>query len=255
MDLEKQLQSTPGDHGNWPMLKLRYRASEQDVAAVLPPGFEPGARPEVTLTVYNVPVNGEPEHGLLTTVRCAHGGREGEFALGYAIDKEAEIFISQEKFGQPKYPAEIKYFRIGDKVEGRATHQGYTFLEFEGEVKGTLPNRPDTEQNEWWIKSSRAVGGAEKSYDFPPHVVRVHSVASTSSIEKVEGKLTLRDSPWDPIALLLPQRELISAALEMSVHKSRDITLEGKLDPDAFWPYADTISGSRWPGHRGGPRR
>ena len=29
---------------------------------------------------------------------------------------------------------------------------------------------------------------------------------------------------------------------------------ESPLDPDAFWPYADTIGGSRWPGERGGPR-
>ena len=30
------------------------------------------------------------------------------------------------------------------------------------------------------------------------------------------------------------------------------ITTAGPLDPDAFWPYADTIGGSRWPGDRGG---
>jgi len=243
------------DLSNCPMLRIVYRTDADKIAELLPPGIDPGAKPHVHLSVYNVPILGEPEYGVVIKVDADYRGIPGEYTIGYAIDQEAAVFISQELNGQPKYPAEIKYFRIGDKVEGRATHQGYTFLEFEGEVKGTLPNRPDTEQNEWWIKSSRAVGGAEKSYDFPPHVVRVHSVSSTSSIEKVEGKLTLRDSPWDPIAELLPQRELISAALEMSVHKSREITLEGKLDPDAFWPYADTISGSRWPGHRGGPRR
>jgi hypothetical protein len=36
--------------------------------------------------------------------------------------------------------------------------------------------------------------------------------------------------------------------------KSRTITLAGPLDPIAFWPYADTIGGSRWPGSMGGPR-
>ena len=29
----------------------------------------------------------------------------------------------------------------------------------------------------------------------------------------------------------------------------------GPLDPEAFLPYADTISGSRWPGENGGPKR
>jgi hypothetical protein len=32
------------------------------------------------------------------------------------------------------------------------------------------------------------------------------------------------------------------------------IALAGALDPIAFWPHADTIGGSRWPGDRGGPR-
>jgi hypothetical protein len=36
---------------------------------------------------------------------------------------------------------------------------------------------------------------------------------------------------------------------------ARSITLEGPLDPDAFWPHVDTIGSSRWPGSRGGPKR
>ena len=33
----------------------------------------------------------------------------------------------------------------------------------------------------------------------------------------------------------------------------REISLQGKLDGDAFGPYIDTIGGSRWPGQNGGP--
>jgi hypothetical protein len=40
----------------------------------------------------------------------------------------------------------------------------------------------------------------------------------------------------------------------MRTHSHREITLAGALDPIPFWPYADTIGGSRWPGDRGGPR-
>ena len=43
--MNEVLMSTPGDHYNWPMLKIRYLTSEAAVAAVLPPGFEPGKRP------------------------------------------------------------------------------------------------------------------------------------------------------------------------------------------------------------------
>lgn len=240
---------------NWPQLRITYRTDPDKIAALLPPGIDPGANPHVHLSIYNVPILGEPEYGVVTKIDADYRGTPGQYTIGYAIDQEAAVFISQELNGQPKYPAEIHYYRIGDAVEARAIHQGYTFMEFKGQVTGDLPNPPEATSHEWWIKSSRAVNGAEKSYDFPPHVVHVESVSQTTSCQKVEGELLLRDSPWDPIAELLPQRELLSATLETAAHKSRNITLAGKLDPDAFWPHADVISGSRWPGHRGGPRR
>ena len=34
-----------------------------------------------------------------------------------------------------------------------------------------------------------------------------------------------------------------------------EIKLAGKLDPEAFKPFTDTISGSRWKGTQGGPLR
>ncbi|MBW2288987.1 MAG: hypothetical protein JRG80_20215 [Deltaproteobacteria bacterium] len=40
--------------------------------------------------------------------------------------------------------------------------------------------------------------------DLPPHVVRVHTEHRTAFNQTVEGTLTLRDSPWDPIKELLP---------------------------------------------------
>ena len=111
------------------------------------------------------------------------------------------------------------------------------------------------DKNEWWVKVSRAVGGAEKSYDFPPHVVRVRSSYATTYREDVDGALNLLDSPWDPINSLLPVREYLSAQLDTPAWLGREITLEGELNPDAFWSHIDTIGGSRWPGEQGGPRR
>ncbi len=71
----------------------------------------------------------------------------------------------------------------------------------------------------------------------------------------MQGELVLRDSPWDPLASLLPMREQLGAYLWWPIFLDRQITLAGPLDAEAFLPYADTISGSRWPGENGGPRR
>ena len=113
------------------------------------------------------------------------------------------------------------------------------------------------EQNEFWLKYSRAVsvGGPATGFDYPPHVVRVRSKYGTAHRENVEGELILRDSPWDPLTTLLPKREMLESYLWWPIFLDREMTLAGALDPDAFLPFADTISGSRWPGENGGPKR
>ena len=64
--------------------------------------------------------------------------------------------------------------------------------------------------------------------------------------ENVEGTLTLRESPWDPIKELLPMTGPATAQLHSNQMTGRDIQLAGPLDPEAFWPHMDTISSSRW---------
>jgi acetoacetate decarboxylase len=245
----------PGEIAGWPLLKLVYRTDPDRIAELLPPGITPGRNPHVHINIYNVPVKGEPEYGVSTKVEADFDGMQGYYSLGLGIDQESAIFISREINGQPKFPCSIHYFRFGDVVEARCTHQGYMFLEFRGEVTGVVADPSgEYEENEWWIKVSRAVGGAEKSYDFPPHVVRVSTTNDTAHRETIDGVLTLHDSPWDPYTELLPMREQLSADLVWGVQTRREITLAGPLDPIAFWSHSDTIGGSRWPGDRGGPR-
>ncbi len=95
---------------------------------------------------------------------------------------------------------------------------------------------------------------AEKAYDFPPHVVRVRTAGVAVHVETLDGDLTLHDSPWDPYTELLPMLGPATAELVTTRHTAREITLDAPLDPDAFWPHADTIGGSRWPGERGAPK-
>ncbi|HZP29205.1 MAG TPA: acetoacetate decarboxylase family protein [Acidimicrobiia bacterium] len=248
-------QINPGDIAGWPMLKIVYRTDPEKIADLLPPGLEPGANPHVHVNVYNVPVKGEPEYGVSTKVEADYRGVPGYYGIGLGIDQESAIFISQELNGQPKFPCSIAYFRRDDAVVARCTHQGYTFLEFTGVATGAVEeDGAEREEHDWWTKYSRAVGGVEKSYDFAPHVVDVASRVRTVRAEAVDGTLVLRDSPWDPYTTLLPMREQLSAQLVWSASTSRTITLAGPLDPIAFWPYADTIGGSRWPGLMGGPR-
>jgi acetoacetate decarboxylase len=249
------IQGNTGDILNWPMLKIKYRTDADKIAALLPPGIEPGAEPVVTLTIYNFPVPNVPEYGVVTSVDADYNGVQGEYVLGYGIDQESAIFISQETNGQPKYPCETSYYRMLDQVSAKCTHQGYTFLEFNGTSSGVDEPMDEWTHNEWWIKVSRAVsvGGPATGYDFPPHVVHVASKYGTQRREAVDGTLVLRDSPWDPLASKLPMREQLSAYLWWPIFLDRTMELAGELDGQAFLPFVDTISGSRWPGQNGAP--
>ncbi|HIF92497.1 MAG: acetoacetate decarboxylase family protein [Myxococcales bacterium] len=249
------LKINAGDIAGWPILKIDYPTRPASIAALLPPGISPSAEANVHLSIYCYPVPDEPEFGIVVTVDADYAGEKGLYTLGYGIDQESAIFISRDMNGQPKFPCEVEYYRLGGRVRARCIHQGYTFLEFDGNQAGAAPLPESQVETEWWIKVSRAVGGVEKAYDFPPHVVRVHSAYQPVYRETLDGELRLLDSPWDPIAKLLPMEGEASAYLSTAQPTARDITLEGPLNPDGFWPFVDTIGGSRWPGTQGGPQR
>ena len=249
------LKIAPGDIVGWPILKIDYPTDAAKIAALLPPGLDPSGESNVHLSIYCYPVPDEPEYGIVVGVDASYRGTKGVYALAYGIDQESAVYISKDMNGQPKFLAEIEYYRVGAAVRARCSHHGYTFVEFGGKTAGALPLPESQLEHEWWIKVSRAVGGAEKSYDFPPHVVMVKAAYRPVYRERVDGELRLLASPWDPIAELLPMRGAASAWLSWAVPTAREITLEGRLDPDAFWPFVDTIGSSRWPGSMGGPRR
>ena len=237
----------PGDILNWPMLKIVYRTDPEAIARLLPPGIEPGEDPKVFLTFYSFPVLNEPELGLVMTAAADFDGIRGEYALGYAIDQEAAVYVSREHWGQPKYLADIRYFRMMNHVEAAVRHAGYTFAQFTGDISGTDEAGEEFETNEWWIKVARSVTMAPNSYDYPPHVVRVYARYRTAFRQSLSGELVLRDAPFDPLARRLPMREQVDAYLWTPEFLAREITLAGELDPDGFWPYANTIGGTRFP--------
>jgi acetoacetate decarboxylase len=247
--------SRPGDVVGLPKLVLRYPTDPAAIAALLPPGLEPTGDATVQINVYCVPVHGEPEHGISTKVPASFEGVDGSYTLGIGIDQESAIFVSQETNGQPKFPCSVAFWRMGDQVHADATHQGTRFMSFDGSTAGAVePDGVEVVEHEWWIKVSRAVGGA-RGYDLPPCVVDVRTSGVRVHTEVLDGEVVLRESEWDPYTTLLPMRGAASAELVTTRHTGREIAVVGKLDPDAFWPHADTIGGSRWPGDRGAPRR
>ena len=192
-------------------------------------------------------INSEPEYGVSIKVPASWQGVEGQYNLGMGIDQEAAVHISAERNGQPKFLCHIDYFRPAYR-RCRATHQGYTFVEFEGQVTGEGQPSPSTSSTSGG-QNTPEIGGGE--FDFGPVVVDVATTMEPIHVETVEGELTLKDSPWDPVARYRRWRRCLRFLVTHQM-KSREITNAGALDADS-WP-ADVIGGCRWPGTNGGPK-
>lgn len=245
----------PGDLLGMPKLIIRYPTDAEAIGALLPPGLEPCGEPTVQLNFYCAPVHGEAEFGVSTKIPASFQGLEGSYCLGIGIDQESAIFVSRETNGQPKFPCQVTYNRLGDQVIASATHQGSTFVDFQGTSMGaSTPEAVERTDHEWWIKYSRAVGGGD-GYDLEPKVVMVTTSGVPIRVEALKGDAVFSDSVWDPYKYLLPMRGPATAELITTRHTGRSITTAGPLDPADFLPFADTIGGSRWPGDRGAPRR
>ncbi|MGB6059292.1 MAG: acetoacetate decarboxylase family protein [Microthrixaceae bacterium] len=247
--------NTPGDLLGLPKLIIRYPSDPTAIAALLPPGLETYGDPVVQVNFYCVPVHGEPEHGVSTKVRARFEGVDGWYCLGIGIDQESAIFVSRETNGQPKFPCDVSYDRLGNEILAKATHQGTTFLAYRGVSSGaTDPDPVENTDREWWIKYSRAAGGAE-GFDLAPQVVQVTTSGVPVRSESLDGELIINESVWDPYYALLPMLGPATAELITTRHTGRSIDAVGALDPVGFLPFADTIGGSRWPGDRGAPKR
>ena len=84
-------QINPGDIINWPIFKITYRTDADKIAALLPPGIEPGKEPLVHANIYCVPVPDVPEYGVMLSVDADYRGTEGIYTVGLGIDQESAI--------------------------------------------------------------------------------------------------------------------------------------------------------------------
>jgi acetoacetate decarboxylase len=109
-----------------------------------------------------------------------------------------------------------------------------TFIEIVGDVAGSLPVPDPYPATQIWYKFLPAVNG--RGFDAGPFLVRVDQVRSPETLERIDGKLVLRDVSSAPVADL-PIDEMVSLTFttRRSTHHP---TLVGPVDPDGFEPFA-----------------
>jgi acetoacetate decarboxylase len=222
-----------------PSLEAVYLTDPGLVASVLPPPLEAPPEPRVHVRITNIDLDLPGGHHYqekvgFFAVDAVYDGKLGEYPLLIPIDLESAVAISRERFGEPKKLADIEMARDGQHVEGSISRHGTTFIEMAGDVAETLPVPEPYEATQFWFKYLPAVEGP--GFDAGPLLVRVDQVRTPITLERIEGKLVLRDVATAPVADL-PVEELVSltwTTRKSSVHP----VLVGEVDAEAFAPYA-----------------
>jgi acetoacetate decarboxylase len=222
-----------------PSLELVYRSDPAVVAAVIPPPLSAPDEPRVhvRITEIDLPLPGGGRHREMVgfiAVDAVHEGRKGEYPLMIPIDLEGAVAISRERFGEPKKLAQLELVRSGDRVEGRMTRDGVTFVEMVGDVTGALPVPEPYEATQFWFKFLPAVSGV--GFDAGPLLVRVDQVRTPVTLEAVDGKVELRDLATVPVADL-PVEEVVSFTYTTRRSSVRPAVV-AEVDPVAFAPFA-----------------
>lgn len=187
-------------------LTVIYETDPDVVAAVLPRPLEPGAEPLVRATVAQVTIDGRPPFGAgYFAVTARHEGTDGEYPLLMPMTTEQAVIGGRETFGEPKKLAEVVLERDGARVVGTMRRMGVTIIEINGQVTETLTPPPERTKTDFYFKFLMSPDG--KGFDSEPSLVYCHKTEQTRSCERVEGDVTLRESPLDPV-IDLPVRKV-----------------------------------------------
>jgi len=144
------------------------------------------------------------------------------------------VIGGRETFGEPKKLAEVTLERDGDRLAGRVTRLGTTFMEVTGRVVEALDPPDDNDRVDFYFKFLPAPDG--KGFDAEPSLVYCHRRETTRSLERVEGEVVLRESRFDPVADL-PVRRLVGITVSerRSVQRGEIVT---RVPGEWLAPYA-----------------
>jgi acetoacetate decarboxylase len=197
-------------------LRVVYETSPALAAAVIPKPLAPAPRPEVCVTFSHVAMHITPQFTLeigsaVFGVRAVYDGVPGIWLLTMPMTSEQAVIGGRETYGEPKKLAQIDFQREGDSVSAKVSRMGISYLEGRGRIGEALGPRELTE-HAYCIKALPACDPG-KGLDGEPLLVRLEWQHKHTQAYRVEGELTLRESPFDPVADL-PVRRLVKMEYE-----------------------------------------
>jgi acetoacetate decarboxylase len=208
-------------------IRAVYETDPAIPAAILPKPLTPAAEPHVCATFSHVAIHVSPEFTMeigsaVFGVKAVYDGVEGIYLITMPMTTEQAVIGGRETYGEPKKIAEIDFSKDGDRVRASVTRMGVTYLEAEGTLVESLGPR---EFNEY-AYCYKALPACEKGKDFDgdPFLVRLEWKQTHEQSHRLDGSVTLRESPFDPVADL-PVRRLVKLEYEEGSTESNGTVL------------------------------
>jgi acetoacetate decarboxylase len=204
-------------------LRVVYETDPAVAAAVVPRPLVASRRGEVCVTFSHVAMQISPQFtfeigSAIFGVRVRHEGDEGIWLLTMPMTSEQAVIGGRETWGEPKKIAAIDVRCEGDDVSATVTRLGIPYLAAAGRLGEDLGPR-DFVEHGYCVK---ALPACEKGagLDGEPLLVRLEWRHRHERVRRVEGGvLSLRESPFDPVADL-PVRRLLRMEWEEGMAES-----------------------------------
>lgn len=198
------------------MLMAAYRTDPAVVAQILPRPLKPAPDPLAFAFVGHYPRTnfGSVYNEGALLVRAILGREEGFYCLAMPVTDDMAMVGGREYFGFPKKIAEsITLERAGNRVVGSVCRRGTEILRIELEPTAPVEpadlallgtpgvdrqGRPCRQAPSFLYKFFPSPDG--KGFDYLPRLVRqVTLFAPRPGLQKGQGHVVVKSSPWDPL--------------------------------------------------------
>ncbi len=196
-------------------IRAVYETEPAIAAALIPKPLE-AAAPEICVTCSDVRMHITPEFtfeigSMIFGVRARYEGVDGIYLITMPMTAEAAVVGGRETYGEPKKLADIDFEWGEGQVSVKVARMGMPYVEMSGAIGDSLGRREFTEHAYCY----KAFPSCEKGkyFDHDPLLVRLEWRHTQEKVHRMEGAVTLHDSPLDPVADI-PVKRLVSMEYE-----------------------------------------
>lgn len=194
-------------------IRATYETDREIINALLPRPLDPVERPEIWLQMMHVTMHVSEvdtiEIGALTMgATCTHDGAPGAYCFHMAMEGESVVTSGRERFGEPKKIAQTHFERDGDHLRATCSRHGIPYFEIEGTIGKSVDEPRKFEEHLFCYKALMSIE-TPGEFEGDVYLTRLNWERNYVDRRDMTGTITLRDSPFDPLADI-PVRKITS---------------------------------------------